>query len=132
MAAQGGFGLSLTLNGTVIVGVDSVDEILFRKYIAESTGHDAPGGYYTAVETGKKRIDPYGMAIFWDVNEATHADVLAKFDGVAEVQMSYADPDGDETIEHMAILEQLGRIAAQEDAYRANVLVHPTGTATIT
>ena len=132
MAAQGGFGLGLTLNGTTVVGVDSVDEILFRKYIAESTWHDAAGGFYTAVETGKKRIDPYGVSMFWDVNAATHADVLAKFEGTAEVQMTFSDPDGDETIEHMAILEQLGRIAAQEDAYRANVLVHPTGTATIT
>lgn len=132
MTAQGGFGLDLQLNGTTIVGVDNVDELSFMKFIAESTAHDSPGGYYEAVPTGKRRIEPLACAMFWDVNAATHAAVLSAFDSDASSQFKWADPDGDETIEFNAHVERIGRVSAQEDAYRANVELHPTSTATIT
>lgn len=132
MTASGGYGMTLTFNGTAVVGVDSVDEILFSKFIAESTAHDSAGGYYEAVPTGKRRIEPFGMSIFWDINDGTHSDILDGFDADTSDQLSFADPDGDETIEFNAHVESIGRISEQEDAYRANVSIHPTGTATIT
>jgi len=129
--AQGGYGLTLTLNGTSIVQVEDVDELMFSKFIAEATGHDSDGGYYEAVATGKRRIQPFGVSLFWDQNEATHAAVISAFDSDTASEFSWADPDGDETITFKAHVEQIGRVSAQEDAYRANVQIHPTGTATI-
>ena len=132
MTAQGGFGLDLTLNGTTIVGVEDVDEVSFMKFIAETTAHDSPGGYYEATPSGKRRIEPLSVVMFWDVGEATHAAVLAAFNADTASQFSWSDPDGEESIEFNAHVERIGRISQQEDAYRANVDLHPSGTATIT
>lgn len=132
MTAQGGYGIPLKLNGTTIVGVREVDFPRFMKFIAESTAHDSAGGYYEAVATGKRRIETIQATLFWDTDEATHAAVLAAFNSDAASQFSIADPDGDEVIEFNAHVEAINRISQQEEAYVAEVDIHPTGTATIT
>lgn len=132
MAGQGGYGVPLTLNGTTVVGVRETDFPRFMKYIAEATAHDSPGGYYEAVATGKRRLEPIQATLFWDTSEATHAAVVTAFDSDASQQCSIADPDGDETIEFNAHLEAINRISQQEETYVAEVDIHPTGTATIT
>ena len=129
--AQGGFGLDLKLNGTTIVQVQEVPFPRFMKFIAEATGHDSDGGYYEAVATGKRRIETIQATLFWDSSAATHAAVLAAFDSDAAVAMSIEDPDGDEVIAFKAHIEAIGRISQQQDAYKATVDIHPTGTATI-
>ena len=132
MAGQGGFGLQLQMNGTVVVGVEDVDFPSFMKFISEATAHDSPGGYYEAVATGKRRLEPMAMVLIWDQNEATHAAMITAFNSDAAQQFDIADPDGDENIEFLAHVERIGRISPQEDTYKANVDLHPTGTATIT
>ena len=132
MAAQGGYGITFQLNGTTIVGVDDIDELSFIKFMAEVTAHDSPGGYYEAVDTGKRRIEPLNMAVFWDQGEATHAAVISAFDAQVSSQFDWSDPDGVETIQFNGFFEKIGRVSPQDEGYRANVLVHPTGTATIT
>lgn len=129
--AQGGFGLDLKLNGTTIVQVQEVPFPRFMKFIVEATGHDSDGGYYEAVATGKRRIETMQATLFWDSSAATHAAVLAAFDSDAAVAMSIEDPDGDEVIAFKAHIEAIGRISQQQDAYKATVDIHPTGTATI-
>ncbi len=132
MAGQGGFGLSLMLSGTAIVGVENVDEVNFSKFIDEATAHDSPGGYYEAVATGKRRIDPFDAALIWDQSEAMHAAIITAFDDDEPQLFDFADPDGDENLQFMAHVERIGRISQQESTYRANITIHPTGTATIT
>ena len=132
MTAQGGYGLTLTMNGTTVVGVREVDFPRFMKFIAEATAHDSASGYYEAVATGKRRIEPIQATLFWDDTEATHGAVITAFDSDASQQFTIADPDGDETIEFNAHLEAINRISEQEEAYVAEVDIHPTGTATIT
>ena len=129
--AQGGFGLDLKLNGTTVVQVQEVPFPRFMKFIAEATGHDSDGGYYEAVATCKRRVEPMQATLFWDVNAATHAAVLTAFNSDAAQTLSIADPDGDETIEFKAHIEAIGRVSQQQDAYKATVDIHPTGTATI-
>lgn len=131
-SAQGGFGVTLMLNGTAIVQVEDIDELVFAKIIAEATGHDSDGGYYEAVATGKRKIEAFGCTLLWDSSAPTHAAVIAAFDDDAAQQFDWSDPDGDETIQFLAHVENIGRVSAQEDAYKASVLIHPTGTATIT
>lgn len=132
MAGQGGYGLQVTMNGTVLVGVEDADFTPFMKFIDEATAHDSPGGYYEAVATGKRRIEPMAMTMIWDINEATHAAFLTAFNSDDAQQFTMADPDGDETIEFNAHVERLNRVSRQEETYRAEVELHPTGTATIT
>lgn len=132
MAAQGGYGLTLTMNGTTVVSVEDADFPSFMKYIHESTAHDSAGGYYEAVATGKRRIEGMNVRLAWDDTQATHAAVLTGFDSDSSQQFTIADPDGDETIAFNAHVERVSRISRQEEHFYADVTLHPTGTATIT
>jgi hypothetical protein len=136
MAVQGGFGLSLKIDvagtPTVVVGVRTADFPGFSKFIAESTPHDAEDGYYEAVATGKRRLQPFSAELNWDASETTHATVLAAFDSNDAVAMSISDPAGDEEIAFFAHIETVNRISQQEDRYYATVQFHPTGAPTIT
>lgn len=88
MAAQGGFGVVLKINTgslTAVTGVTNVDFPEFMKYLAESTGHDSSGGYYEAVATGKRRLNPFPVEINWDTAEATHA-AIHEFGGVIKAK----------------------------------------------
>lgn len=135
MAAQGGFGLVLKIDVsaslTAIAGVKDVDFPKFKKFLAESTGHDATSGYYTAVASGKRRLEPIRATLYWDTSVNTHAEIVTMFASDDPTDMSIADPDGDETIAFSAHIEAIGRISKQEDAYEAVVDIHPTGPATI-
>lgn len=135
MAVQGGFGLTLKITVssalTAIVGVRTADFPAFRKFIAESTGHDAPGGYYEAVATGKRRLEAFSAELNWDSSHSTHAAVQAAFDAEDPVQMSIEDPNGEEVITFYAHVETISRVSQQEDRYYATVQFHPTGAPTI-
>lgn len=134
--AQGGFGLDLKIDIsstlTTIVQVLSADFPEFSKFIAEATGHDSDGGYYEAVASGKRRLNPFSVEIGWDTAEATHAAVVTAFNSDDAVDMSIEDPDGDEVIAFAAHIERISRVSQQEGTYRANVTIHPTGQPTIT
>ena len=136
MAEQGGFGVVLKImvstTLTAVAHVLDVDFPRFRKYIAESTGHDATDGYYEAIATGKRRIEPFTVRLAWDSDNSTHAAMVTAFGSDAAVSMSIEDPEGDEVISFSAHIEAIGRIARQEDVVQAEVLIHPTGKATIT
>lgn len=136
MSAQGGYGvvlkISISSTLTAIVGVEDTDFPLFSKFIAESTAHDSTDGYYEAVATGKRRLNPFPCTLNWDVDQATHAAVKTAFESDDPVNMSIQDPDGDEVIAFAAHVESVGRIARQEEKYRAQVQIHPTGAPTIT
>lgn len=132
MTAQGGFGLGLTHQGTTVISIETVDELQFSAFMAEVTAHDSPGGYYEAVKTGKRRIQPLQVGAFWDTADLTHAAVLAAFQADTVDEWVWSDPDGDETIAMKMFVEMLGRHSEQEGAYRATILLHPSGTATIT
>lgn len=134
--SQGGFGLALKImigtTLTAIVGVEDAPFPKFKKFISESTGHDAAGGYYTAVATGKRRLEPITVTLIWDKAQATHAAVVTALDSTDPVSMSIEDPDGDEVIAFSAHIEAISRISQQEQTYRAQVEIHPTGAPTIT
>lgn len=132
---QGGFGvvLKIDVSGlTAVADVLDVDFPKFVKYVAETTGHDATSGYYTAVASGKRRLEPFQAIIAWDTSDSTHAAIVTAFDADTAVDMSIEDPDGDEVIAFAAIIEEVERMGQQEDAFKATVLIHPTGNPTIT
>jgi hypothetical protein len=136
MAVQGGYGVLLKITvGTVLTTVANlldVDFPKFTKFVAESTGHSATSGYYTAVATGKRRLQPFSAKLGWDKADSTHAAIVTAFGADTSVNMSIQDPDGTEIIAFAAIVEEIERISKQEDMYIANVIIHPTGPATIT
>lgn len=130
-SGQGGFGVPMTIDGTALVQILDVDFPAFSKVIAEATGHDSAGGYYEAVASGKRRIEPLTLTLAWDAQAATHGQVLGAFNADTPSQFTISDPDGDESIEFLAHVERLGRMSQQEDIVKAEVALHPTGTATI-
>lgn len=134
---QGGFGLSLQIDvtgaPTAWAKVRDADFPSFKKFVTEATTHDSTGGYYEAASTGKRRVQPFRVKLAWDTSQATHAAVLTAFNADTTVTVSIADPDGDETIAFEAQIEEVNRMGnGQEGLYEADVLVHPTGQATIT
>lgn len=136
MAQQGGFGVQLKImvstTLTAIANLLDVDYPRLMKYIAESTAHDSTDGYYEAIATGKRRVEPFTARIAWDDSETTHTAIITAFDADTAVSMSIADPDSSETLSFSAHIEAIGRIAKQEGIYEAEVAIHPTGKATLT
>lgn len=132
---QGGFGVVLKIDIsatlTAIVDILEVDFPKFTKFIAESTGHDAASGYYEATATGKRRLQPFGLTVAWDSAAATHAEIVNAFDADTAYPMSIEDPDGDEVISFSAHIEEIERMGDQEDVFKAEILVHPTGAPSI-
>ena len=135
MAQQGGFGLDVQIDVSAslaaLVHVLDMDLPEFTKFIAEMTGHDSPSGYYEAVDTGKKRLQPFSVTLGWDSAASSHAAVLTAFNAAAPVTFSVADPAGDEVISFECLIEKVKRMAKQEDGYKAEVTIHPTGAPTI-
>ncbi len=136
MTTQGGYGVVLkimvTTTLTAVAHLIDVDFPKFKKYLAESTGHDSTLGYYTATATGKRRLEPFPAVLEWDSAAPTHAAMQTAFDSDAAVSMSIQDPNGDEVIAFSAHIEEVERVGKQEETYKANVLIHPTGAPTIT
>ena len=133
---QGGFGLvcQIDVSGTptAFAKILDVEFPVFKKFIAESTTHDSTGGYYEAEPSGKRRVMPLTATLAWDSSQSTHAAVLTAFNADTAVTFSIADPDGDETIAFECHIEEVRRLGQQEDIFKAEVLIHPTGQATIT
>lgn len=133
----GGFGLSVKITvGTALTAMTYVLEgsemPKFKKFIAEATPHSATGGWAVRVATGKRSLESFKVVLGWDADEATHAAVQTAFDADASVNMSVVSPDGtDETISFAAFIEEIARMPAQEDAYKAEVMITPTGAPTI-
>ncbi len=136
MAQIGGFGLTVkidissTLTALTYLLDGEIPE--FEKFIAEATPHDSTNGYAQFVATGKRKMNEFKVTLGWDSDEATHAAVLAAFDSNDPVTMQVISPGADETIEFSAHITKIGRVAAQEDGYKAEVTIQPTGSPTIT
>lgn len=135
MAGQGGFGVILKIDvSTTLTAVTHVLEVefpKFKKFLFESTAHDSPGGYAEWQATGKRAVEAFTCKLLWDKTDTTHAAMVTAFDSDAAVTCSVADPDGNETISFEAIVEELGRVAEQEDGYTCEVKIQPTGQPTI-
>jgi len=131
---QGGYGSVLKINTGSLTAVTHVMDFEFpefEKIIAEITAHDSPGGWAEHISTNKRKMNSFTVKLVWDVNELTHAAVVAAFDSDEAVGMSVEDPDGNEVIAFDGIVTKLGRIAEQEEGYACDVEIQPTGIPTI-
>jgi predicted secreted protein len=131
MTRQGGFGTTIKITVTaVLTAITHAQEIEFpefEKILADITGHDAPGGYEEIIATGKRKMNEFTVKLTWDVDEVTHAAMLAAFNSDEVVGMSVEDPDGSEVITFDAHVSKLGRVAEQEEGYVCDVTIKPTG-----
>lgn len=103
-----------------------------KKFIADATPQNATGGYTVRVASGKRSLESFKVTLGWDSDEATHAAVLAAFDADTAVNCSVITPGTDETIAFSAHIEEISRLPDPEGAYKAEVMVTPTGAPTIT
>lgn len=135
MTARGGFGLQIQIEVTAvltaIVNVLEGDVPKFTKVLAEMTGHDSTGGYAEHVATGKRMVESFNFTVGWDADEATHAAVQAAFDSDDPVNMAVITPGTDETLTGSAHVYEIGRISEQEDGFKAEIAIQPTGQWTI-
>ena len=136
MGTQGGFGLDCKITvGTVLTTIAHIldgEFPKFKKFLKEFPGHDADEGWAEYIATGKRSLEPFKLTLGWDSADSTHAAIVAAFDADTTVNMSIEDPDGVEVIAFAAHVETLGRISVQEDGYKCEVEVQPTGKPEIT
>ncbi len=136
MTTQGGYGLKCKITvGTVLTSIAHILDCEFPKFVKvvkEFTGHDADTGYAEWISTGKRKLESFKMTLGWDSADATHAAIVAAFGADTSVNMSIEDPDGVEVIAFAAHVTTLERISEQEDGYKCEVEVQPTGKPTIT
>jgi predicted secreted protein len=127
----GGFGLAMrvSVTGTMTALVALLDGELpeFEKFVAEMTSHSASGGYAEYVATGKRKMNEIKLTLGWDSDEATHNAILAAFASDAVSTLTIYTPHGDEGISFSAHITKVGRIAAQEDGYKCDVSIQPSG-----
>jgi hypothetical protein len=132
---MGGFGLEVKIDvsATMTAIAQLMDGELpeFEKFIAESTAHNAAGGYATYVATGKRKLNEFKMTLGWDSDDETHAAILTAFASNSPIVLTIYAPDGsDEVISFNAHVNKIGRITAQEDGYKCDVTVQPTAAPT--
>lgn len=128
---QGGFGAKIKINisdtMTVIAKLLEFDPIELEKILADWTGHDSPGGYEEKIATGKRKVNPFTCTLGWDRSKPTHDAIQAAFDSDDTVTMSVEDRLGAEVIEFEVHIQKIGRIYEQEEGFRAEVNIEPTG-----
>jgi len=132
MTRQGGYGSVLKIGSplTAIAHIEDYEFPEFEKILAEITAHDSPGGYAEHISTGKRKLNEFTCTLTWDKDQATHSTIIAAFNSDDAVPMSAEDPDGEEVIGFMAHVFKLGRIAEQEEGYKCEVSLQPTGIPT--
>ena len=133
---SGGFGLQVRIAisavQTVIVNMTEGEIPEFEKFLAESTPHNASQGYKTWQDTGKRSLNSFKVTLTWDDSQATHQAIMTAFNSTSPVAMSVIAPDASETISFNAHISKLGRVSEQEDIYKCEVEIQPTGAPTIT
>lgn len=135
---EGGMGLSVKIMvGTTLTAMTYLLEgselPKFKAFIAEATPHNSTGGWAKRVHTGKRSLESFKVVLGWDSDETTHAAIQTAFDADSAVSMNVISPDGsDETIAFSAFIEEIARMTGQEDIYKAEVMITPTGKPTIT
>lgn len=135
MATQGGFGVDVKITvNSVLTSIAHVVEMEYpelEKVLAEVTGHGAAGGYEEWIATGKRRQSSFAMTLSWDIDDTSHEAIVDAFDSNEAVQMSIEDPQGFETISFSAHVFKMKRVGDQEDGFKCEVEVQPTGQPTI-
>lgn len=137
VTAEGGFGLQVKITvGTSLTAIAYMVEgevPEFERFVAEATPHSATGGWAKFVSTGKRKMNEFKVTLAWDSDDTTHGAIRTAFDSETAVNMSVISPDGsDETIAFGAFITKIGLVAEQEDYYKADVSIQPTGKPTIT
>ncbi len=136
MVVQGGFGVVVKIDvGTVLTALTKVVDMDYPalvKVLAESTTHDSTAGYQEWIATGKRTVDAFSCTLTWDTGEATHAAIVTVFDADAAVSFSINDPDSDETLTFEGHIGRMQRETKQEDVYKCDVEIQPTGQVSIT
>lgn len=135
MSYQGGYGAVIKIEVsnvlTAVAKVIEFDAVEMEKILADFTGHDSPGGYVEKIATGKRQLNPFSVTLGWDKTQATHAAIQTAFDSDETVQLSVEDRLGQEVLTMDVHIQKIGRIFEQEEGYRAEVNIEPTGIPTI-
>jgi len=143
MGATGGFGVTLyigdgdlssTPDYTAIAKVQDVGDLKSSLVMAETTAHDASGGYYDAIPTGKRKIDPTSLTLVFDPDQATHQNASGGIEYAHHQQTKLAFkvrwPDDSSYFACDAYVESFTWQAKQTDKWTAVAVLHWVGTPT--
>lgn len=135
MAVQGGFGIVVKINTGALTTIANLLEVEFpeqEKTLAEARFHNSVDGYLEYIATGLRQLNSMTVVLGWDDTESTHAQILTSYGADTAIGMSIEDPGGQETIAFDAHIQKILRQGVQDDLYKAEILIQPTGAPTIT
>lgn len=137
MSYSGGYGVTLKIRTapstlTTVAKVLDVDFPAQMLEMADVTSHASTEGYREFLATGVREAGEFQATLLWDDGQATHALMLTTLGGTTAVDMTIADPLGQETISFSTFVRQISRIAKLNDAYKCQVTLRPTGKPTVT
>jgi len=136
MAMQGGFGVKLqitvTATLTTIVHLLDMDYPKLARTVADMTGHNATSGYAEYVSTGRYDAESFTALIGWDDAETTHTTIMTAFNAAAAVEFAIIDPGTTETLTFDAFVIGMERMSKQDDGYKCEIELQPTGPVVIT
>jgi len=135
MATQGGFGVVVKIDSGGLTSIANLLDAEFpeqEKTLAEARYHNSTDGYLEWIATGLRQLNAMTIVLGWDDTEATHAALLTNFAADTTVSMSIEDPLGQETIAFDAHVQKILRQGVQDDLFKAEILIQPSGGPSIT
>ena len=123
----GGFGIAVTIGGTALTYLIDGEIPEYEKIIAEATPQNATSGYAVFVATGKRKLNEFKLTLGWDITEVTHAAVMTNLNNTALQTFVLTTPGSDETLTFSGFVTKVGRVAEQEDYYKCEVTIQPSG-----
>lgn len=135
MATQGGFGVDVKIDSGGLTSIANLLDAEFpeqEKTLAEARYHNSTDGYLDYIATGLRQLNSFTIVLGWDDAETTHAQIITSFGANTVVSMSIEDPLGQEVIAFDAHVQKILRQGVQDDLYKCEVLIQPSGAPTIT
>lgn len=112
---------------TLMVKVESCNEITWEKFLDEITTHDSAGGYQEMGDTGKRKVNPVELVLIWDQAQATHDAVRDAFVGTTAVTFYAGSSTGGDTLQMEAFVHKMSLTFAQDKINRMKLTIQPTG-----
>ena len=123
----GGYGITVTIGGTALTYLIDGEIPEYEKIIAEATPQNATSGYAVFVATGKRKLNEFKLTLGWDITEVTHAAVMTNLNNTSLQTFVLTTPGSDETLTFSGFVTKVGRVAEQEDYYKCEVTIQPSG-----
>jgi hypothetical protein len=131
MAVQGGFGcviqVDVSATPTTIPNVVDATPPKLEPVMADITAHDSAAGMNEFIPSGRVNTSELTFTIVFDESATTHAELRTLAGSKAVATYVFKDSATTETLTFEGYVAGFQRVSAQDDAYKVEVTIRPTG-----